>query len=196
MTSDGSITRLIGRLKAGDRGTSQRLWEAYFGRLVGLAHARLRTAARGGADAEDVALSVFDSFFRRAELGQFPRLHDRDDLWRLLFVLTVRKAVNLAHHEGRQSRGGGRVRSLSDLEGLGAAEPADAEPSPELAAQMAEECRRLLGRLGNPTLHAVAVWKMEGYTNREIAAKLDCVEQTVERKLRAIRRAWSTEESP
>ena len=43
---------------------------------------------------------------------------------------------------------------------------------------------------------AVAIWKMEGYTNREIAHKLDCVEQTVERKLRSIRRIWSREESP
>jgi DNA-binding CsgD family transcriptional regulator len=40
----------------------------------------------------------------------------------------------------------------------------------------------------------VAIWKMEGHTNREIAGKLDCVEQTVERKLRSIRRIWSNEE--
>jgi hypothetical protein len=34
------------------------------------------------------------------------------------------------------------------------------------------------------------------FTNREIAGKLDRVEQTVERKLRAIRQVWSREESP
>ena len=36
MSSDVSVTRLIGMLKAGDRLASQQLWEVYFGRLVGL----------------------------------------------------------------------------------------------------------------------------------------------------------------
>jgi DNA-directed RNA polymerase specialized sigma24 family protein len=36
----------------------------------------------------------------------------------------------------------------------------------------------------------VAVWKMEGYSNAEIAAKLPCVERTVERKLKLIRSLW------
>src|SRR5262249_15219134 len=39
----------------------------------------LRTWSRP-ADQEDVALSAFDSFYRAAEQGRFPRLHDRDDL--------------------------------------------------------------------------------------------------------------------
>jgi DNA-binding NarL/FixJ family response regulator len=42
-------------------------------------------------------------------------------------------------------------------------------------------------------VESVAVWKMEGQTNREIAEKLGCVEQTVERKLRSIRRLWLAE---
>jgi DNA-directed RNA polymerase specialized sigma24 family protein len=193
MSSDVSVTRLIGMLKQGDRVASQQLWEAYFGRLVGLARARLKNTVLRVADEEDVALSAFDSFFRRAERGEFPQLQDRDDLWQLLFVLTVRKAINVVHYQGRKSRGGGRVQSLEDLEALGADQILDREPSPELAAQMTEECQRLLARLGDETLRAVALWKMEGYTNFEIAAKLGCVEQTVERKLRAVRQVWSNE---
>ncbi len=54
------------------------------------------------ADEEDIALAAFDSFYRRAERGQFPKLEGRDDLWQLLFVLTVRKAVNLTRREARQ----------------------------------------------------------------------------------------------
>ncbi len=193
MSNDGSVTRLIGMLKEGDRDAAQRLWEEYFGRLVGLARSRLKSVSRRVADEEDVALSAFESFYRRAEHGQFPKLQDRDDLWQLLFVLTVRKAINLVHYQGRKSRGGGRVRSLADLEGLGADEILGSQPSPELAAQMTEECQRLLDRLGDETLRSVALWKMEGYTNAEIAAKLGCVEHTVERKLQAIRTVWSDE---
>src|SRR5437762_499594 len=61
------------------------------------------------------------------------------------------------------------------------------------AAQMADECRRLLDELGDPELRSVALWKLEGYTNAEVAAKLGCVVGTVERKLRAIRTIWGKE---
>ena len=193
MSPDVSITRLIGLLKEGDRAAAQPLWEAYFGRLVGLARARLRHTARKAADEEDVVLSAFDSFFRRAERGQFPRLHDRNDLWQLLFVLTVRKAITLARHQGRARRGAGRVSVLADLADLDLDMVLDTEPTPELAAQVADECRQLYNRLGNDTLRAIALWKMEGHTNAEIAAKLGCVPETVERKLRAIRRLWAKE---
>jgi DNA-directed RNA polymerase specialized sigma24 family protein len=192
MSSAGSITQLIHRLKQGDRAAAEGLWRAYFERLVGLARSRLRGATRLG-DEEDIALSALDSFYRGVERGRFPDLEDRDDLWRLLFVLTIRKAINQVKKEGRQSRGGGRVFSLSDLESLELGEVTGAEPSPELAMQMVEECRRLLGQLSDDTLRSVALWRMEGQTNREIAAKLGCIEQTVERKLRRIRGLWARE---
>jgi DNA-directed RNA polymerase specialized sigma24 family protein len=189
MSSDGSITLLISKLKQGDRAAAEGLWRAYFERLVALARSRLRVVTRL-ADEEDVALSAFDSFYRGVERGRFPVLEDRDDLWQVLFVLTVRKAINLVKFEGRRSRGGGRLLSLSDLEGLSVDDVIGPEPSPQLAAQMVDECRRLLGRLGDDTLRSVALWKMEGQTNREIAASLGCIEQTVERKLRRIRGLW------
>jgi len=67
------------------------------------------------------------------------------------------------------------------------------EPTPEFAAQVAEECQRLLGRLGDAELRSVALWKMEGYTNEEIAARLNCVPRTVQRKLGLIRTLWDQE---
>jgi RNA polymerase sigma factor (sigma-70 family) len=190
---DGTITHLITRLKQGDSDAAQGLWKAYFPRLVALARARLR-GAMGLADEEDVVLSAFDSFYRAVARGRFPDLQDRDDRWQLLFVLTVRKAINLVKHQRRRSRGGGRLVSLTDLEEHRLAELLSTEPGPELAAQMADACRQLLGRLGDDTLRTVALWKMEGQTNREIAEKLGCVESTVERKLRSIRRFWLAED--
>jgi DNA-directed RNA polymerase specialized sigma24 family protein len=199
----GSVTDRLDRLKAGDRAAAQQLWEGYFQHLVRLARARLRAAPRRAADEEDVALSAFDSFCRGAEQGRFPRLDDRDDLWQLLVVLTKRKASNLARDERRQCRGGGKVRNVSALAG-GEAESGDwplgnvvsREPDPEFAAQVAEQCRGLLERLGNPALREVALWKMEGDTNEEIAAKLGRSVGTVERKLRLIRKVWVEEGRP
>src|SRR4051794_14027889 len=119
MSSEGSVTHWIARLKAGDHAAAQPLWEGYCRRLAALARARLRAAPRRAADEEDVALSAFDSFCRRAERGQFPRLADRDDLWQLLVVITERKAIDLMRREGRQSRGQGKVLSFSESAGGG-----------------------------------------------------------------------------
>jgi DNA-directed RNA polymerase specialized sigma24 family protein len=73
-------------------------------------------------------------------------------------------------------------------------------PTPERAAQTAEECRRLLAALGDAELRRIALWKLEGYSNEEIAARMGDGEgrslPTVERKLARIRRRWQKEITP
>ena len=153
MESEGSITHCIRLLKAGERAAAQQLWERYFQQLVGGLPAPGFLAPREcAADEEDVALSAFESLYQRAERGQFPRLNDRDDLWQLLAVITVRKAIDHVRHEGRPTRGPGRVLVLSELAELSPEEILAVEPTPEFAAQIAEECRRLYGCLGDDTL--------------------------------------------
>jgi len=193
MDLEGSVTHWISQLKQGDRAAAAPLWEAYFHRLVALARERLRGTARRAADEEDVALCAFDSFYRRAERGQFPKLEGRDDLWRLLFVLTVRKSIDLTRREARQPGRGAWGRSLWEQAELNLELLLGSEPTPEFAALMADECRRLLDRLGDETLRSVAVWKMEGQTNAAIAQRLGRVASTVERKLQRIREPWARE---
>jgi DNA-directed RNA polymerase specialized sigma24 family protein len=191
----GSITALVERVKAGDHEDVRLLWQRYYPRLVALARKKLQGTPRRVADEEDAALSAFDSFCRRAEQGQFPDLKDRDGLWALLVVLTARKAADLVKHQHRQKRGGGDVQGDSALRpaggdsgpgGFDALEGGD--PTPEEAAILAEEVEGLLGRLRDPALRQVAVWKLEGYTNAEIAERQGCSLPTVERRLAIIRR--------
>ena len=196
MSSADSISRYVAMLKRGESEAAERLWGTYVQRLVELARARIGAAPRRAADEEDVALSAFDSFCRRAERGQFSRLSDRDDLWQILVVITERKAIDLMRREGRKSRGEGRIRSFSDEAGRTVDALVDPGPTPEFAAQAADEFRRLLGLLRDDSLRNVALWKMEGYTNKQIADRIGCIEQTVERKLRSIRSIWSAEETP
>ena len=193
---DGSVTLWLEQLKAGDPVAAGPLWRAYFARLMAVARSRLRAAPRAAADEEDVALSAFDSFCRGAEAGRFPRLDDRDDLWHVLFVITDRKAAGLARKEGRAKRGGGRVVQISTI-GIGEDSNADvmggipgSEPCPAFAAQVAEECQRLLSILSDGKLCRIAIWKMEGFTNVEIAEKLSLSVPTIERKLARIRTLW------
>ena len=187
MGSPGSVSGWLAQLQAGEDEAAQPLWERYFRRLVELARSRLHGVPRAAADEEDVALSAFDSFCRGATEGRFPQLHDRDELWRLLVVITAHKALDRLRHERRQKRCGTSI-AANDLEGV-----IGPEPSPAFAAQVAEEYRRLLRGLGDRELQAVAVWRMEGYTVIEIAEKLGCVTRTVERKLRLIRSIWAQE---
>jgi DNA-directed RNA polymerase specialized sigma24 family protein len=201
MSTIGSISIWIDQLKAGEHTAAQQLWETYFRRLVQLARGRLLGTPRRAADEEDVALSAFDSFCRGAEQGRFPQLHDRDDLWRLLVTLTERKAVRLMRHEHRQKRGGNAVLTegaLADPEdstpAAGVQWIASQEPTPEFAALVAEECERLLARLGDAELRSIALRKMEGETTEEIAARLGRAPRTIERKLRRIRSLWDAED--
>jgi hypothetical protein len=59
---DDSVTRWLAGVKVGDPVAVERVWHRYFGSLVRLARAHLRSAPRGAEDEEDAALSAFDSF--------------------------------------------------------------------------------------------------------------------------------------
>src|SRR5580704_3650039 len=145
MSHEGSVTRYIRQMKAGEQAALQKLWEGCFQRLVGLARQRLRGAPRQAADEEDVALSAFDSFCRGAEQGRFPRLDDRDNLWRLLVVITARKACNLRRDENRQKRGGRAAgEAAPNQNDLELEQVIGREPSPAFAAQLADACQHLL----------------------------------------------------
>jgi DNA-directed RNA polymerase specialized sigma24 family protein len=197
MAFTGSITDCINKLKAGDPVAAQLIWERYFQRLVRLARKHLQRRRPRAADEEDVALSAFDSFCRGAEAGRFPQLNDRDNLWRLLVVITARKASHLLRAERRQKRGGKLVplpepTVSGDFE-AGLEQFLSREPAPEFAALVAEEYQRMLTELGDLTLQTLVSWKMEGYTNEEIARKLQCAPRSVYRKLRIIRGLWEKE---
>jgi hypothetical protein len=153
-------------------------------------------------DEEDVAVNAFDSFYRGAVAGRFPDLRDREDLWKLLVVITCRKACNQAKHECSLTEGGGKLRSLSALLDGDSGEVGRAfialisqEPDPGFAVQCPEEQQRLFSQLDEDA-RKVAQLKLEGYKNREIAPNIGRSVVTVERKLRFIRGCWSREVTP
>src|SRR5438094_407512 len=200
MSSEGSVTRWVTALKGGDAAAAQPLWERYHRQLVALARRKLDASRRRAADEEDVVQSAFHSFFRGVARGRFPRLNDRDDLWRLLVVITARKALDQLAHEHSQRQGGGTLQGESRIspgetkwDAAAIEQVVGEEPTPEFAAQVAEQYQRLLDRLGDESLRRVAVWKMEGCTNDEIAERLDSSRRTVARKLETIRIIWSQE---
>ncbi len=203
MPNPGSVTRLLDQLRSSDREVrdeaARQIWGRYFPQLLDLARRNLHPRIRAREDEEDVLQNMYRSFCTRQRRGQF-ELGDRNDLWRLLVTMTLRKAKKVA---AKHRRGGRNVfRDQSPRAGTGddasaggdwALEAMEAaEPTPAEAAVLNEELHRRLSALPEP-LRQVALWKLEGYTNDEIAApeRLNCTERTVERKLQLIRKAWA-----
>jgi RNA polymerase sigma factor (sigma-70 family) len=187
MTSQGvsqSITRLIRKAQDGRPSAVGPLLAAYFERLVRLARQRLQGRPGLTNYDEDVALRAFHSVYQRVgDPGRPLVLEDRDDLWRLLATRTISRSIDLI----RQHRPS-EVPDAKEVELL-----LTREPTPAEVAEMTDECRRLLDLLDEPDLRQIALWKVEGYTHEEIAAKLDCVPRTIERKVSRIRLLWKHE---
>ncbi len=194
---DDDVSAWIHQLAQGDEAAAQKIWDRYCSGLLALARRKLGDGQRRVADEEDAVLSAFHSFCQGAATGRFPKLDDRDDLWRLLVTITTRKVFAHQKHARRQRRGGGVVRGESVFahigssgQGAGLEQVFCQQPTPAFLAAMSEQCSRLLKALQGESLRTIALCKLEGYSNHEIARKLDCSLRTVERKLQLIRRKW------
>ena len=183
MSIDNDISIWLEQLKRGNRDPVGPLLDRYFQRLMGLAATRLRGRPHLNGCEEDVALSAFKSLCLGAEKGRYPELEGRDELWRLLAVITVRKAIDLQRRKSLDV--GPDHDALASL--------LDRDPTPEEVVEMSDQVEGLLAKLDDPDLRRIALWKVEGYASEEIAQKLGCVVRTVERKLHLIRTLWQSE---
>lgn len=186
--SPGSISVWISQLKSGGDEAQEAIWRRFHRQLQRLARGMLPQSVRVEADEEDVVNVAFHSFFRRLERDGFAKVEDRSDLWRLLSAITRRKAVN----QIRRFRAAKR-----SSEHVAGAEPEvlesqhDGQPTPETVA-IQEEAVRVLLQLLDEDLQRIALLKLNGRTNDEIAAQIRRSIPTVERRLRLIRRKWET----
>jgi RNA polymerase sigma factor (sigma-70 family) len=186
MDPSSSVTTWVGLLAKGDQLAAQRLWERYFARLVDLARAKLVGARKQVADEEDVALSAFHTFCQAVNHERLPQLGNRDDLWRTLVLITAGKAVDLRRRQLARKRGANKDQEADAL----LEEVIGSEPNPAFAAQVADDFQRLLSLLPDEALRALALAKLEGYSNEEIAEQMGCSLRTVTRRLLVIRRTW------
>jgi DNA-directed RNA polymerase specialized sigma24 family protein len=197
MDPHGSVTQWIAELRAGEVDLAhQEIWRRYFRRLMALAELKLGSAPRGAADEEDVALSALRSFFSGVARDRYPQLEDRHNLWSLLAKITACKAINQRKQQLALKRGGGKLRNEAalgeDASGneMQLADLVEEELTPDFIVAVNEECQLLMNRLPDDQFRRIARLKLEGFTNAEIAADLDVVERTIERKLEIIRNIW------
>jgi DNA-directed RNA polymerase specialized sigma24 family protein len=184
MSSTGSVTNLVKGLKAGDSAAIDGLLERYRARVTGLARKRLRGAPRMVEDEDDIANKALWSLCKGARDGKFPRLNDRQDLWGLLVVITIRKATDQIAFWNAAKR---RPPKATD-QAVGDDDLIQRGPGPETLNILCEEYDRLLELLGNDVLRQIAEWSVAGFQVEEIAEKIGCSRTTVFRKLRLIKK--------
>ena len=202
MNETGSVTHWLDQLRSGDADERNRaaeeIWRRHAHQLLALARHNLAQRLRRRVDEDDVLQSTYKSFCLRQQRGEFD-LAGRDELWQLLATITLRKIRNLVERHGRQRRDYRREQTEGggdEVPDAIAALPADA-PTPEEVAVLNEELQRRLRGLPEE-LRQLALWKLAGYSNEEIAGPqmLDCSLRTVERKLERIRGKWLAHDDP
>jgi DNA-directed RNA polymerase specialized sigma24 family protein len=189
---DGSVTQLFALVGQGDEDAAAALWERFVPRLLGLARRTLASHPRLNGFADDVVQSVFASFFAQAQAGQFVLDH-RDDVWNLLGVMTVRKARQALRREMADKRGGGQILNEAGPSSESGSPPTlDSVPASQLGPEFDFLAEEMLANLPDE-LRTVAVLRLMGHTNPEIATHLDWTLRKVERKLQLIRLRWEKE---
>lgn len=193
----GSVTDDLRRAKLGDSYAQYKLWQRYVERLIRLARANLLGAKQPLSGPEDVALSVFNDLLIGLEDGQFRQLNDRNDLWQVLIMLTRREAIDeLRRANAKKRLGCGAATNGNDGRSL-PIEHMDwqdhmcsSDPTPEEAALLNEQLVMRINQLTDSIHRRIALAKMRGHNNQEIAEQLGISLRSVERKLSIIRRRW------
>jgi DNA-directed RNA polymerase specialized sigma24 family protein len=148
------------------------------------------------ADEEDVALSAMNSFCRMAQNRENP-IADSTELWKLLATIVKRKVNKERQRQFAGKRqehrllGESGVSPFNDDEekenANGLAQFAGRDPSPELAAELAETWERILNL---PDAEELVLLKSDGYSNSEIAEKVGCSTRTIQRSIEKIKKEW------
>ncbi len=193
MPAEDSFDEVMARLAAGDQQAAARVFHRFAHRLVALAGARLSARLRAKVDPEDVAQSVFKSFFRRHAEGEF-HFKGWDSLWGLLTMMTVRKCQRLF------------ARYRTAKRDVAAEVPAGADDTAEFAALtrepsaaevliLGELVETLLTGLGERDCAMVSL-ALQGYHPAEIAGEIGVSERTVYRVLEGLRERLQPDADP
>ena len=175
------------RLSSGDGDAAREIFQRFSGRLVALARSRMNPRLREKVDPEDVAQSVFKSFFSRQSEGQL-ELINWDSLWGLLALFTIRKCARRAEHYQADRRD--MAREVSVAGGTDGSSTGwqfvSTEPTAEQAAILSETLASLMAVLTERERDMLTK-SLQGYSPEEVAKSVPCSARTVRRLLLRVR---------
>ena len=174
------------KLKDGDEEAYGRLYKECYEKTLRLAVKKLTGMgiSRAAYDQDDLANSMFRSFWNMLQ-NRAIDIADQDELWRLLNTILGRKVIKEYHRQKAQKRDqkaqvGESYFARPDEEGFSMDIHAGKEPTP----QMILDCQDMLDfLLSQPDAAELIPLKSEGFSNTEIAEKLNCSTRTVQRNI-------------
>ncbi|MFL5330799.1 MAG: RNA polymerase sigma factor [Gemmataceae bacterium] len=175
-----SFPTVMRKLNAGDADAAAAIFEQYAARLIALARKHIDERVRSKVDQDDIAQSVFRTFFRRAGTGQFD-LANEDGLWALLAEIAVRKCHKWNRHFHTRKRNAAREAAPD-----AAPETAARDPGPDEATALADLVEQLLRGLEGRE-RVICEQRLQGEPVAVIAHRAGCSEATVFRALDTIK---------
>lgn len=144
-------------------------------------------------DEEDLALSTMKDFYLRATQGAYAKLESREDLWQLLATIALHKTMNRRRLANRLKRRTNK-EVVKDAYPIRKAGEIDRKQSPEWITIVAEQAEYLLRLLNehdaSGVLQQIALMKLDGSSNSQIAIELGCTRRSVAARLLWIQRIW------
>ncbi|MCX7428832.1 MAG: sigma-70 family RNA polymerase sigma factor [Planctomycetia bacterium] len=170
---------LVRQHTAGDLQAAEDLYRRFAQRLWHLAEQKIDQRLRRRVEPDDIVQSVFRTFFRRTQKGEYAFDHS-GALWRMLVCVTLNKIRKRARRE-HQGKRDIDAEVYLDLKGFPVDELAGA-PRPEDAAILLDELEVLLAGC-DPTEHEIVRLRLEGFTPSEIARQIGVARWTIRRFL-------------
>ena len=194
----GSVTEWFDGLRSKDPQAQSEIWNRFVSRLIGFADSRLKGRSCPLIDAEDVASMAFYNFFDKS-WEEFESMVNRSDLWQVLTLLAERRIID-EYRKTRAQKNGGRHLLINESvigvrnghEALGLDGLAGSNTKPDIEVILIEELNERLNSLDDDVLRRIAIEKLQGYRNTEIANKLATSLRSVERKLQVIRELFQS----
>jgi RNA polymerase sigma-70 factor (ECF subfamily) len=171
--------------RAGDEDAARQLFDRYVAQLVALARRRIGQRIASRVDAEDIVQSVFRTFFHRFREGQF-HIDDPDDLCKLLARITIHKTLRQIAFHRRAKRDATLEAGQGDGDKDHLMAVLSREPTPEETSAFLDQMEHFLELL-RPEDRRILEMRMEGYSNVEIARRLNITDRKIRRLMERIR---------
>ncbi|MFM7132568.1 MAG: RNA polymerase sigma factor [bacterium] len=173
---------LLEAFRSGQMDASTRLYMKYADRLIGMTARKSSSELAAKVDPEDIVQSVFRTFFRRVEKGQYD-VPEGEDIWKLLLVITLNKIRAVVAFNRAAKRDMRRTKSDAMVEDA----VAQADNKDEIALAT---LRIVIDELLADQIEVNQIiirQRIEGYDILEIAKNVNRSKRTVERVLQEFR---------
>ena len=187
--TDAELTdaQLVERWREGDEDAATILHERYLARLLNLVGRHLANKFNSRLDPDDVVQSVFRSIFRLTREGRFEFEGD-GDFWKLLLTMALNKVRNTVRHHQAGKRDPAAEAISTSADGVDGyiVNRLSSQPTVQEVVSFADMLEQILNQLDTDQ-QLLIQYRIEGYTQKEIAEKLDVDDRTVRRMFANIR---------